>query len=104
MIIWYKNFIVVENRDRELELTISICDVPRQRDSVSSMDTDLDSIKEEQNSKNYSKRKKMQPLPGKLYKIPKMKNKSFFIRKKMNKKPHKKKTCLCTLFGGYMLL
>lgn len=46
----------------------------------------------------------MQPLPGKLYKIPKMKNKSFFIRKKMNKKPHKKKTCLCTLFGGYMLL
>lgn len=47
MIIWYKNFIVVENRDKELELTISICDVPRQRDSVSSMDTDLDSIKED---------------------------------------------------------
>lgn len=47
MIIWYKNFIVVENRDRELELTISICDVPKQRDSVSSMDTDLDNIKED---------------------------------------------------------
>ena len=46
----------------------------------------------------------MQPLPGKLYKIPKMKNKSFFIRKKMNKKPYKKNPCLCTLFGGYMLL
>ena len=46
----------------------------------------------------------MQPLPGKLYKIPKMKNKSFFIRKKMNKKLHKKKPCLCTLFWGYMLL
>ena len=59
---------------------------------------------EEQNSKNYSKRKKMQPIPGKLYKIPKRKNKSFFIRKKMNKKPHKKNPCLCTLFGGYMLL
>ena len=59
---------------------------------------------EEQNSKNYSKRKKMRQLPGKLYKIPKRKNKRFFICKKMNKKPHKKKTCLCTLFGGYMLL
>ena len=47
MMIWYKNFIVVENRDKELELTISICDTPRQRDSVSSMDTDLDSIKED---------------------------------------------------------
>lgn len=47
MIIWYKNFIVVEKRDKELEFTISICDAPRQRDSVSSMDTDLDSIKED---------------------------------------------------------
>lgn len=47
MTIWYKNFIVVENRDKELELTISICDAPKQRDSVSSMDTDLDSIKED---------------------------------------------------------
>ena len=41
---------------------------------------------------------------GKLYKIPKRKNKSFFICKKMNKKLHKKKPCLCTLFPGYMLL
>lgn len=47
MMIWYKNFIVVENRDKELELTISICDAPRQRDSVSNMDTELDSIKED---------------------------------------------------------
>ena len=47
MMIWYKNFIVVENRDKELELTISICDTQRQRDSVSSMDTDLYSIKED---------------------------------------------------------
>ena len=46
----------------------------------------------------------MQPFPAKLYKIPKRKNKSFFIRKKMNKKPHKKNPCLCTLFGGCMLL
>ena len=46
----------------------------------------------------------MQPLPGTLYKIPKMKNKSFFILKKRNKKPNKKNPCLCTLFGGYMLL
>ena len=46
----------------------------------------------------------MRQLPGELYKIPKRKNKNFFIGKKMNKKPHKKKSCLCTLFGGYMLL
>ena len=59
---------------------------------------------EEQNSKNYSKRKKMRQLPGELYKIPKRKNKSFFICKKMNKKLHKKNPCLCTLFPGYMLL
>ena len=45
----------------------------------------------------------MQPLPGKLYKIPKMKNKSFFILKKMNKKPHKKNPCLCTLMRKRML-
>ena len=42
----------------------------------------------------------MQPLPGKLYKIPKMKNKSFFIRKKMNKKPHKKKNMFVHTFRG----
>lgn len=47
---------------------------------------------------------KMRQLPGKLYKIPKRKNKSFFICKKMNKKLHKKNPCLCTLFPGYMLL
>ena len=46
----------------------------------------------------------MRQLQGKLYKIPKRKNKSFFICKKMNKKLHKKKPCLCTLFPGYMLL
>ena len=33
----------------------------------------------------------MRQLPGKLYKILKRKNKSFFICKKMNKKLHKKK-------------
>ena len=43
---------------------------------------------------------KIQPLPGKLYKIPKMKNKSFFIRKKMNKKPHKKKSMFVHTFRG----
>ena len=32
----------------------------------------------------------MRQLPGELYKIPKRKNKSFFICKKMNKKLHKK--------------
>ena len=47
---------------------------------------------------------KMRQLPGELYKIPKRKNKSFFICKKMNKKLHKKNPCLCTLFPGYMLL
>ena len=46
----------------------------------------------------------MRQLSGELYKIPKRKNKIFFIGKKMNKKPHKKNPCLCTLFGGYMLL
>ena len=59
---------------------------------------------EEQNSKNYSTRKKMRQFPGRLYKIPKRKNKSFFICKKMNKKLYKKNPCLCTLFPGYMLL
>ena len=42
----------------------------------------------------------MQPLPGKLYKIPKMKNKSFFILKKMNKKPNKKKSMFVHTFRG----
>jgi hypothetical protein len=46
----------------------------------------------------------MRQFPGRLYKIPKRKNKSFFICKKMNKKLYKKNPCLCTLFPGYMLL
>lgn len=44
MIIWYTNNIMVENRDRKLELTISIRNTTKQRDSIRSIDTDLDSI------------------------------------------------------------
>ena len=40
----------------------------------------------------------MRQLRGKLYKIPKRKNKSFFICKKMNKKLHKKKTMFVHTF------
>ena len=36
----------------------------------------------------------MRQLRGKLYKVPKRKNKSFFICKKMNKKLHKKEKYL----------
>lgn len=44
MIIWYTNNIMVENRDRKLDLTISICNTTKQRDSIRSIDTDLDCI------------------------------------------------------------
>ena len=44
MIIWYTNNIMVENRDRKLDLTISTCNTTKQRDSIRSIDTDLDSI------------------------------------------------------------